>query len=871
MTAKTGLPLLAILVVVLFGTPLLFGASWFSLPFMPYGVSPPIQPAYLTGYDNFSFPHVDWPWRVLESRLIRDGSLPLWNPFSSLGLPFPAQYQNQLLFPLEWIELWLSPLGWNIFFVLKVIAATCGAFLLLRSFLRDGQACFIGAAFYGLSPYFLWFSSVTAFVNGAAIVPWVFLATATLLRGEAPAGRCVGALSLVVGLMLLSGQPQISALTLLSISILAACILLSQVHREFRKTLRLAAHFTLALFMGFCVAGLQIYFFLTMMKHGYSLHSPGAYAQGHIPTLDFLLVVSPFSLGQMMWPWDGSLFPGRVNAEAFPFLLGVSGLLLLLLGIAGLPAFRRLAPGTDRRPLVAMIILFFIILIILLSPIFWRPFWSLPSLSRINFPRYIGPVLTLSASAIVAWGVVFLKAGIFSRRTQGVLWITGGCIGLAVVVVAAVAIDASDALNLRYLGFSLVIGISTMLIVAATFVLGRRFAHGRTETQVRIGGFAALALVAEYAQFVRYGLMLEWELLRIGILLALATAALLYLRGSRALSLGIFAFGLLLPATVLSVAERRLPSQADVFQSPPASFDFLASVAAPPTSYDRMLSTQNTLIPNISNVWQISQLNSLNPQQVDVTARYIFTLLSDIEINYTTPNAWPGMQLTGSGFYPNWDAYRSRREYYNLLAVRWLVMAKDPCCLDDHDLPGLALAYEDESVRIFEDHQALPRAFAATAARTVDSEDAVFAAMLEDFSLSGPHILEMPAADLPAELAAAEPEIRPLEIVRIDGDSVEIAVNAEDTELIVLSDAHFPGWQAYADDERTTLYRVNGALRGVVVSPGTETVTMRFRPRWLWEAFALSGVAGGIALVLMAFPAVWPKQWDRTRPKEATA
>jgi uncharacterized membrane protein YfhO len=66
---------------------------------------------------------------------------------------------------------------------------------------------------------------------------------------------------------------------------------------------------------------------------------------------------------------------------------------------------------------------------------------------------------------------------------------------------------------------------------------------------------------------------------------------------------------------------------------------------------------------------------------------------------------------------------------------------------------------------------------------------------------------------------------------------------------LVFGDAHFPGWEAYADGEPATLYRAHGALRAVFVSEGEQEVEFVYRPASVLLGAALTGLGPAGCLV----------------------
>lgn len=59
----------------------------------------------LSGLDVFTY---FYPYRAYTAQAIRQGHLPLWNPYLFMGVPFLANIQAAVLYPLNWPLLWLS-------------------------------------------------------------------------------------------------------------------------------------------------------------------------------------------------------------------------------------------------------------------------------------------------------------------------------------------------------------------------------------------------------------------------------------------------------------------------------------------------------------------------------------------------------------------------------------------------------------------------------------------------------------------------------------------------------------------------------------------------------------------------------------------
>jgi hypothetical protein len=132
------------------------------------------------------------------------------------------------------------------------------------------------------------------------------------------------------------------------------------------------------------------------------------------------------------------------------------------------------------------------------------------------------------------------------------------------------------------------------------------------------------------------------------------------------------------------------------------------------------------------------------------------------------------------------------------------------------------------SVVVFERAQALPRAYAVH--EVVVEPDAARALPLLRSSSFDPRRRAVVDREPPATGEAQESGDR-VEIVSYAPDEVGIDAHCATACLLVLTDLHYPGWEAHVDGETATLFRVNTLFRGVHLSAGRHTIVHRYRPR----------------------------------------
>src|SRR5438093_7889724 len=74
-----------------------------------------------------------YPYRTIAARAVREGTLPLWNPYMLSGAPFLANAQSALFYPANLLYGVLTvPVAWAIGFFLRPLVAGLFTALFLR-------------------------------------------------------------------------------------------------------------------------------------------------------------------------------------------------------------------------------------------------------------------------------------------------------------------------------------------------------------------------------------------------------------------------------------------------------------------------------------------------------------------------------------------------------------------------------------------------------------------------------------------------------------------------------------------------------------------------------------------------------------------
>ncbi len=171
-----------------------------------------------------------------------------------------------------------------------------------------------------------------------------------------------------------------------------------------------------------------------------------------------------------------------------------------------------------------------------------------------------------------------------------------------------------------------------------------------------------------------------------------------------------------------------------------------------------------------------------------------------------------------------------------------------------HGVPLYRLVFAEGGQRIFENRNALPKLYAVTELRP--------AATPRDVARAFESMEANPATTAlvaPADLEAiGRREFCPAQ-VSLDAyqpDEVRASVRLEGVGFLVLAEQYYPGWRAFVDGHPAPIYRVNGALRGIVVPPGQHRITFRYVPRTFYASVAVAAVALVVCLAGLATLAV---------------
>ncbi|HQR31386.1 MAG TPA: YfhO family protein, partial [Blastocatellia bacterium] len=142
--------------------------------------------------------------------------------------------------------------------------------------------------------------------------------------------------------------------------------------------------------------------------------------------------------------------------------------------------------------------------------------------------------------------------------------------------------------------------------------------------------------------------------------------------------------------------------------------------------------------------------------------------------------------------------------------------------------------YDFDSVQIYENPRALPRAWIVPQAKVVTEEEALRAIRGESDQPFNPRelaLLEKPDEKIKLGFPQNKfSNVAEAKVVGYEPNRLVIETNADKSGVLVVSEMNHPGWQATVDGQPYRIFTADYLLRGVIVPEGKHRVEMVYRP-----------------------------------------
>jgi len=211
-----------------------------------------------------------------------------------------------------------------------------------------------------------------------------------------------------------------------------------------------------------------------------------------------------------------------------------------------------------------------------------------------------------------------------------------------------------------------------------------------------------------------------------------------------------------------------------------------------------------------------------------------------------------------------WERLWSRKHLLDLSGARFIFSSTESRASE------LSTLFSDDKVWVYENREALPRAFVVACAAPAGENDA-FEAVLRNTTPGLRAVVEDHQGLERCSLESAGQ----VEIKQESPGNWRLEVEAEQPAWLVFSETYYPGFKWAIDGVDAPYFRTNYLFQGTEVSAGSHQVTISYRPMWLYAAIALSwlfaiGLLGWMLLgrlpgshrVLLEIPVFKPEDLD---------
>jgi hypothetical protein len=365
-------------------------------------------PEVLFGGQSFVFRDFGiftYPNAFFQRESFWHGEMPLWNPLNNCGIPFLAQWNTDVLYPLSLLYI-LLPFTWglNLFLLTHLFLAGFGTYLLASQWTKNRLAAAIaGVAFVfnGMTLNCLMWTSNLACL---AWMPWVIL---VVEQAWLIGGRRVVVAALVCTMQMLAGAPEIIVFTWL----ILFALWVGRMTTEKPERIRTFARVILIVIMVTLLSAAQLLPFLDLLVHSERTSAYGT-SVWPIPLWGWANLFVPLfhcykaSLGVYFQPWQD---------WTSSYYLGVG---ILTLGLLAIPLVK-----TPRVWLLAGFAVFGFVVALgnqgILYPVLLKFF---PSLGFMRYPIKFAFLTVFTVPVLAAYTVAWFGNSDTKSLTKRLCW-----------------------------------------------------------------------------------------------------------------------------------------------------------------------------------------------------------------------------------------------------------------------------------------------------------------------------------------------------------------------------------------------------------------------------------------------------------------
>lgn len=754
--------------------------------------------------DNYIFFN---PRRFFAAESLRSGTLPLWNPFLACGVPFQANLQSSLFYPLA-ILYYLLPfqLGFKYFIVVHYFLGSLFMFLLMREWDSDRFTALLSGIVFAFGGYLISILDNVAFLTAAVWLPLILLFFHRALQG----GSFFYALlcGIAIALQILAGDASFYLLSTFSCTFLYTIIWpMIKPESPHHTIIKPWALLACSWCSGMLLASVQLIPFVEFILHstrfeGYSFAKVTKWSYHPLELLQLLI---PYIFGPTVPSarWFGQRWLDTFYIGIFPLIFSVFFIFYC-----------------NRKIKYYLFLLLFCALLLSMgqyNPLFLLLYNNMPGMDMLMYPVKLLFPASFCLAIMAGMGASHFLVKLDQKDS-----LKGYLQGLTFFFLLLVGILSAGAVFFDQLyGYFLAIypktaymqalqkdsflqmfkGLSVAIFVFASFIL---VSGAAMQKRLKKSLFMFLVIAITFADLTFIGKTKEPYL-----------DEAVFTRKNRVVDFLQKDTSMFRTYSLVYIANKR-------------SFLHLPNIA-----FEKVYrGLQEGLLPNLNMYYHLPSID----EYAAILNKAYYQIFSPVEIFFTKDK-------------PSLEEQNYCDKMLDLLNVKYIV---SPKALTDKRFPLLL----DGPMKIYENPGVLPRAFFIKKLLVVETEDDVLQ-MMEQPSFNPAEmgyitvkdIQKLQGAFLPdADTHQKEAFVGTVEFLKYLPNLVTIKTKSNQSAFLILADNYYPGWQVFINGEEKPLLKVNYILRGILLAKGENQITFAFKPQSFRIGASLSIVALGVVL-----------------------
>lgn len=662
-----------------------------------YNLSYPISPSYV-GYEGKKVTYLttidpgadyqqNWPVLKLESKLILDGKLPLWNPYMGGGAPLAADTDSYIFSPIN-LGFLLPIQFWDYVLFSALWVAGISTFLFLRNLGLNFISSLTGGIFYLLSGAFTWYLPHTP-VPTMMFTPLLLYLLDKIVEGRNP--KYILLTSIIFSLSVLGAHLESLALQFVFVGLYLCYRVLHLTFSNYsnkqrqkiidsctmlqKNNVRRILMWSIAA----CIGGLAlsaffilpVYEFLHNGVIGRDTTTGIAYNPLYVLSTNFV----PYVMGPVQSYWSSEMASTSPTWNTLGGYVGVSSLFFSILGV-----FLSLKNKSNLHrytPLFFILVSVFFMLKTTGNPLAnWIGY--LPVLNHVVFPRYDGFITPICFAIAAAFGINFLSKEKTNLKILGLTCLASILIILLLLIPLSPyllssnakfssGVSFNDAKN--YVGFQIVQAIVFALVALFLSIIVSR-------NKSTAFGIIPVVLL-ELFLYIPVGLNPIWMAYKFIIVISgIAIISLVLLRSDQLLNclhiknmkhyvmVGILAITVLGGVLLSEYSPFGMMQKYDSFKQNDLT-DFLKNNLG----NSRMFSFDGPLGPNYPSAYEISTLDLMSASNIGSFYSFNNNFLAR---DGTTTLGWPGWRMESDNINAVAKFFEDKK-YFDFLGVKYVV------------------------------------------------------------------------------------------------------------------------------------------------------------------------------------------------------